>query len=223
MKCCYLLFISLLFACVRNVDVKSQQHLPDGTLKSGDEAVIQELKNFYESLKTTSCAAQRTKLSSFAFFENIDAYTVLKIPYYVLNQEKFYENPSPKQLMNNLYQPDEKKWFVGMGRDTVLFTAEKQDSVWIPRTFILDWGKVISWLPAKLKKTGANDYKIFELGNNIYITFKRNETNIYYVVTGLQEWSEAQFCGLALDYINQRKASSTRKFPMSDGCEVSPE
>lgn len=202
MRCLYLLVVVLFVVCAAGT-AKSRLNTEVGISDDADTTVVRQLKDFYTSLQPASRQEGKMEWSSMAFFvEKIDQYKVMRLNYLVLDKEKIQKDSFHRRLSESLYLPENERCFLAYGVDTVLFTAVKQDSVWVPRTFIPKWGKTVSWLPEKLKAAGTNDYNIFELGGNIYISFKWNGEYVYYMVNGLQEWSESQFCNVVSKNLN---------------------
>ena len=217
-KYVFLFVLSLLFACADNVSPGSRQKQGTGELSASEQLIVQTLKDFFKPVLETSRSEEGAESGTFSFFRNIDAYALSSLPYYVFDSEKFYENPSPEMLACCLRPSTSEKWFMGVATDSVFFSAVEQDSTWRMRSFIQQWGKLVSWLPAKLQEANTDDYKLFKLGYNIYVSFNRNGHDVYYPITGLYELSEEKFCELAMLQIKREKS-----FPLRQSSRLSDE
>lgn len=205
-KYVFLFVLSLLFACADNVSPGSRQKQGTEELSASEQLIVQTLKDFFKPVLEASRSSEGAESGTFSFFRNIDAYALSSLPYYVFDSEKFYENPSPEMLACCLRPSTHEKWFMGVATDSVFFSAVEQDSTWRMRSFIQQWGKLVSWLPAKLQEANTDDYKLFKLGYNIYVSFNRDGHDVYYPITGSYELSEEKFCELAINHINREKA-----------------
>ncbi|HJF70617.1 MAG TPA: hypothetical protein K8V05_07665 [Butyricimonas virosa] len=203
MKYFKLLFFIGLVACNRQVS-DNLTNTGDIELTGEGKKVVQSLKQYIDTLY--ACADDGLKtIDPYATIKDLDSYTLFELPYYEFDQDRFYEAPSPENLLKSFYKPKNEKWFWGYKVDTIRLTAVKVNNVWMMRTLMHDWEKVIGWLSLKLEEAKTKDYRLLKLGYNEYVTFRRNGRSIFYPITGTREISDDEFCEIAVNYINNQR------------------
>ncbi len=205
-----LLFTLGLFACSDKQTVNNQENLVS-LISKIDKDILREIEASYDTLFTTTRSVTSSVYPNFyTALKETDNYT--QIPYYELDKESFYGNPSAEKLMECLHLSEKEKWFIGYNsKDTMLFVIQNISGNWDIRTFTNDWNIVQRWLPAKLKEAGVTNYKLFRLGYNEYVTFDKNSKPVFYHITGGEEMSAEKFCEKTVEYINNGK-----KYPVTE-------
>lgn len=198
----YLLALIGLFACSDKIP---QNNLEDSNLSKNDEIMIQQIVHNFDSI--FSMVQSRSEHIQYP-----EPYAAIKktkkispLPLYVVNEDSFYENPSPKKLISCLYRPENEKWFTGIGNDTILFTTVRINNTWEMKKFISSWNKITDWLPSKLKEVGTTDYKIIKLEERTFISFIESGNPVFYNLRGTHKMTADKFCEFIIEYINSKK------------------
>lgn len=207
MKHCYWLISVILFAC-SDKPTDNQTGISKLELTKQDLSIIQCLK--------TRAAARNAREDVYNIFARFESYNIIPFLIYQLDEDKFYSNPSPEKLMQSLYLPEDEKWYVGFGQDTVLFSACKDtegEFPWYNRDVIYNWTLLYKWLPEALKNAGITNYTYFNFRSIPYITFIKNGKRVFYTYNGKDEYSADKFCEMVVSDINMAKqngANSSR-------------
>ena len=97
------------------------------------EAIIGELKpvllHIAGRMKTLSRSGENVAYQSEEEFDEID---FLSLPYYELNENEFYADPSPENLMNCVHPVKDRQFFLGKKSGDVVIALEaiRRDSAW---------------------------------------------------------------------------------------------
>lgn len=145
---------------------------------------LQHVKQRFAGLKTKSADSKlNTKILN--VFKELDHYTLTQCPYYKLNIEAFYNNPSPETLLSCLFVSEDEVYYIGERDGKVEFNLvlTKKGSEW-ESELGEHWDKVIGWLPAKLEEAGSKDFKIFRVYWQEYVTYNQNEKPVFHRITG---------------------------------------
>ena len=109
---------------------------PKKELTKEQKSIIESIVSFADSLGSKSRSSS-TMLSKIASIKNND---VEFLHFYRFDMDKFYDDPTPENLLLSLYQPDDFA-MLGIqeeGSKSYTLTTEKQNSKWIPCTMMLE-------------------------------------------------------------------------------------
>lgn len=170
----FLLVIS--FICYDGIDPSPQKKL---TKKQ--KGIIESLVSFADSLngKTKSSSIILTKIATLKN-DNVEF-----MPFYHLDIDKFYKDPTPENLLLSLYQPDTLAMLLLREKaDTsYLLIVQKQNSHWIPNILMQDFGKNIQNVKDKIPDIKNADFKIFQFMNiSIFIAISTRKNKIYEMI-----------------------------------------
>lgn len=203
----HVLIIVSLFACSDKVinEQSVSQELP---VSQVDNDIIQSIKR---QIDETFADQNMPEGHLYYTITDINSYIIRSIPYYNLDIDRFYKDPSPNKLIECLYRPEDEKWFVGYKTDTILLTTRKYTDKWYMHVLIRDWTKLNKWLPKILDAAGTKNYKYFKLGAMEYVTLMKNNTPVFYSYDGTEEISAEKFCEKTVDYMNRLKKREATK------------
>lgn len=166
----FLLVIS--FICYDGIDPSPQKKL---TKKQ--KGIIESLVSFADSLngKTKSSSIILTKIATLKN-DNVEF-----MPFYHLDIDKFYEDPTPENLLLSLYQPDTLAMLLLREKaDTsYLLIVQKQNSHWIPNILMQDFGKNIQNVKDKIPDIKNADFKIFQFEHLYFYSYISKKEQIY--------------------------------------------
>ncbi len=165
---------------------------------------INDLKKEYEYRKQN--LSRSADMGYQEVLTNLDNYTIVPIDHRLLNEEKFYQNPTPNNLetcferdSNNLYFEARKD-----NKTVFRFNMIPHNDHWIMRSFLPEWGKTISWLPNKLASFNTKEYSLLTGNGDEFIVIKTNGQTKFFNPNG-QEYNEEELCEFVLDKINHLK------------------
>lgn len=131
----FLLLIS--FICYDGIDPSPQKKLTEK-----QKGIIESLVSFADSLngKTKSSSIILTKIATLKN-DNVEF-----MPFYHLDIDKFYEDPTPENLLLSLYQPDTSchAFSTRKSQHIIPVNCPKTNSHWIPNILMQDFGKTFS-------------------------------------------------------------------------------
>ncbi len=103
------------------------------------------------------------------------------MPFYHLDIDKFYKDPTPENLLLSLYQPDTLAMLLLREKaDTsYLLIVQKQNSHWIPNILMQDFGKNIQNVKDKIPDIKNADFKIFQFEHLYFYSYINKKEQIY--------------------------------------------
>lgn len=111
-----LVLILFVFACSDSKkDIKTEKRPEVGNLMDDRaRAAFVGLKSMYESMSASMKSrgeSSRMDIPPFIVIRDMDSLDVEVMPYYDFNEEKFYGDPSPENIIKNLSKADDKVYF----------------------------------------------------------------------------------------------------------------
>ena len=150
-----------------------------------------------------------------ALFEMDSSNTVL-LPYYQLDAEAFYENPSPEGIVRNL-SPSEDLYIAlkGDGDIKASFIAHQVGNFWEMDNYMSNRSTLIAWLPQVLNDADNREYKIFRLGGLEIFVFTMDGETVFYDSLG-KKYSGGALCEELVSMLNLMKRNQEyirKRFP----------
>lgn len=206
-----LVLILFVFACSDSKkDIKTEKRPEVGNLMDDRaRAAFVGLKSMYESMSASMKSrgeSSRMDIPPFIVIRDMDSLDVEVMPYYDFNEEKFYEDPSPENIIKNLSKADDKVYFAVKKNGEIMYSmmAVQKGGKWQFDGMSEDWGRIIGWLPAKLLEAGATSYKIFRPCGLEYVVYEKDGKPVFCRITG-EEASVEKMCESFVNMINQGK------------------
>ncbi len=130
------------------------------SLSDKEKGVIEGLKDFLKLLPKTK---DNTSSPLFRTLYRLDDFQISAFPYVLLDEEKFYNSPSPEDLLKFLYIPDDQYAFFGKDKEGYNFklVAIRYENNWAPEIYNEKWEENHSWLKEKLKDANTEEYQLF--------------------------------------------------------------
>lgn len=178
---------------------------PKKELTKEQKSIIESIVSFADSLGSKSRSSS-TMLSKIASIKNND---VEFLHFYRFDMDKFYDDPTPENLLLSLYQPDDFA-MLGIqeeGSKSYTLTTEKQNSKWIPCTMMHDFGEKIQNVKAKIPDVENSDFRIFQFEHLYYFTYTTKEGRVYENMRG-NVLTPAMMCDRLLMLINLIKEAA---------------
>lgn len=201
--CCLLVLVGL-FACSDKTQQNGLEYL---NLSESNDVMIRQIVHNFDSIflmvQSRSGHIQYPELYS-AIKESKKK---ILLPLYVINEDVFYEDPSSEKLVSCFYQPENEKWFMGIGNDTILFTTVKINDIWQIGKFINNWNRVVDWVHSKLKEVGTTDYKIIKLEERTFIHVIEYGKPVFYNLRGTHKMTADKFCEYVIECINNKRSN----------------
>lgn len=198
-----ILFVLILFvfACSdskKNIKIGEDPqvgNLMDGKTKAAFDGLKAEYKSMSASIKARG-AFTCMDSPPFIVIRDMDSLDVEVMPYYDFDQEKFYKDPSPENILKSLSKPDDKVYFAVKKNSVIMYSlmAAKKDGEWKFDGLSEDWGKVIGWLPSRLAEAGTTSYKIFRPCGLEYVVYERAGKPVFCRITGEEVKSAEKLC-----------------------------
>lgn len=202
MKTLLCISIVISFICCNNMNESSQKGLT-----KEQKNIIESVVSFADSLVKKNYSAS-TMLSKIAV---IKSDSVEFLNFYHFDMDKFYNDPTPENLLLSLYQPDDFAMLVVQeeGSKSYTLTTEKQNSKWIPHTMMHDFGEKIQNVKAKIPDVENSDFRIFQFEHLHYFTYTTKEGRVYENMQGIV-LTPAMMCDRLLMLINLIKEAAEK-------------
>lgn len=200
MKSLLFLLIAISFICCNEMGKSSRKELT-----KEQKSIIESLVSFADSLEGKSRSSSNM-LTRIAAIENNG---VEFLSFYRLDMNKFYEDPTPDNLLLSLYQPDDFTMLAVQEKSnsSYVLTAEKQNSNWIPSVMMNDFGERIQNVKARIQDIENSDFRIIQFENLYFYTYIDCEGRVYEDMKG-QIITPGMMCDRLLTLINAIKQAA---------------
>lgn len=203
----FLIMISFVACKDSKVNERSDIQPKIGSLMNKEAKIAFEaLKNKYAATKARG-EYTFPDIMPFTLIREIDSLDVEVMPYYNFDGEKFYNDPSPENIVKALSKPDDHVYFAVKRNGEIMYSlmAVKRNGEWVFGEMGEDWGKVISWIPSRLAEVGATSYKIFRPCGLEYVVYEKAGKPIFCRITGEEVQSAEKLCETFVNMMNQAK------------------
>lgn len=175
-------------------------------LTERDEKILSDVTKRFSNISRSALADE-----PFKSMNEIKSLTVTSIPCYVFDDQKYYENPIPENILGCLSLAENEVWYFckNKGNIQLVFNAVYSDKIWDLYKFHLDCDKTFGWLPPKFAEIDSTGYGFIKVFNSYYFMYKMNGRLVYNDLTG-EEISEEKFCQILLNTINYVRENKER-------------
>lgn len=200
MKLLSYLLIVISFICCNEMDKSYQKELT-----KEQKSIVESLVSFADSLGRRS----RSSSNMLSKIATIGSDDVEFLDFYRLDMDKFYEDPTPENLLLSLYQPDD--FFMLFVREksksSYTLTTEKQNSNWIPYTMMHEFGDKIENAKARIQDVENSDFRIIQFEGLYFYTYQNKEGRVYEDMRG-KILTPGMMCDRLLTIINAIKQAA---------------
>ena len=188
------------FICYAGIDPSPQKKLTEK-----QKGIIESLISFADSLngKTKSSSIILTKIATLKN-DNVEF-----MPFYHLDIDKFYKDPTPENLLLSLYQPDDFAMLVVQEKasSSYALTTKKQKSNWVPNAMMHDFGEKILHVKSKIPNVENSDFRIFQFEALYFYTYTSKGERVYEDMRG-NVFTPGMMCDRLLIVINAIKQAA---------------
>lgn len=202
MKTILCILISISFIGCNEMDKSAKKELT-----KEQKSIIESIISFADSIGGKSRSSS-TMLSRIA---TIKTNNVEFLNFYYFDMDKFYEDPTPENLLSSLYQPNDFAILVVQEKDSSSYalTTEKQKSNWVPRAIMHDFGEKIQNDKAKIPEVENSDFRIFQFEALYFYTYISKGERVYEDMRG-NIFTPGMMCDRLLTVINAIKQAEEK-------------
>ncbi len=196
----HLLIISSFICCHEKEKVSQTE------LTREQKNIIESLAAFADSLggKSRSSSTMLTRMATIKD-DNVEF-----LHFNRLDMDKFYEDPTPENLLLSLYQPDDFAMLVvrEKSNSSYVITTKKQNVNWTPEVMMLDFGEKFQSIKAKVADVENSDFRIFQFEHLYFYTYRNNEKKRVYEDMRGNIFTPSVMCDRLLNVINAIKEAA---------------
>ena len=184
----------------------------NGMDKSAKKELTKEQKSIIESIVSFADSIGGKSRSSSTMLSRIAAIKANDVEFlnfYYFDMDKFYEDPTPENLLLSLYQPDDFAMLVVQekARNSYALTTKKQKSKWVPNAMMHDFGEKILHVKSKSPNVENSDFRIFQFEALYFYTYTSKGERVYEDMRG-NVFTPGMMCDRLLTVINAIKQAA---------------
>lgn len=191
MKRCFIFCIVLiLYACSENKKLVSKGYSIQDICQSFASKytnVLQDIKAECRFIASRS-PKKGNKSRPFAFFcATVDKYDYNWFPYYELDLKEFDKNPREENIQNCISSSTNTINIVAEKNGEIrarLIAREGKNGKWFRVRCAFEFDRTMNWLRDSLYRAGNQDFKIFSVREEEFISYQGWGKNLYFKMTG---------------------------------------
>lgn len=172
--------------------------------------IINELKPVLLHIAKSMVTLSRSdKNVAYQTEEEFDEIKFSSLPYYELNENEFYEDPSPENFMNCIHPVKDRYFFLGKknGNIAIVLEAINRDSKWY-KGFSIEGMKYFeenfSWMADRLINCDANSIYFLKFLSDIYVACSIEGEPYFFNFIGSFGFNKKEFASAMLKAKNRK-------------------
>ena len=208
----FMLVLCICFSCsdVKIKDTQSVLEAIEKPVNQEQNLIINELKpvllHVAKSMATLSRSSENVAYQTENEFDEIK---FSSLPYYELNENEFYEDPSPENLMSCIHPVKDRYFFLGKknGNIAIVLEAINRDSKWY-KGFSIEGMKYFeenfSWMVDRFINCDANSIYFLKFLSDIYVACSIEGEPYFFNFIGSFGFDKKAFASAMLNAKNRK-------------------